>query len=125
MGMLSICKCQQSAAHFLTVRYTPGQTVSQELDGAGQQIAPADAKQSAHQRGDVLPQRWAGPTAPRVLLTLARSDRHDAAYYAKDCAADGPVRTPAGENAVIRNIEERIARVTHLPVDHGEGMQVN
>jgi 2OG-Fe(II) oxygenase superfamily len=25
---------------------------------------------------------------------------------------------------VIRNIEERIAKVTHLPVDHGEGMQV-
>jgi prolyl 4-hydroxylase len=40
------------------------------------------------------------------------------------------VRTSAGmffrrgENAVIRNIEERIAKVTHLPVDHGEGMQV-
>ena len=25
---------------------------------------------------------------------------------------------------MIRNIEERIAKVTHLPVDHGEGMQV-
>lgn len=30
----------------------------------------------------------------------------------------------AGENAVLRHIEERIAKVTHLPVDHGEGMQV-
>lgn len=29
-----------------------------------------------------------------------------------------------GENAVVRSIEERIARVTHLPVSHGEGMQV-
>ena len=29
-----------------------------------------------------------------------------------------------GANAVVRNIEERIARVTHLPVENGEGMQV-
>lgn len=40
------------------------------------------------------------------------------------------VRTSAGmffrrgENAVIRNIEDRIAKVTHLPIEHGEGMQV-
>ncbi len=29
-----------------------------------------------------------------------------------------------GANAVVRNIEERIARATHLPVENGEGMQV-
>lgn len=29
-----------------------------------------------------------------------------------------------GENAVVRSIEERIAKLTHLPVSHGEGMQV-
>lgn len=35
----------------------PGKAISQELDGAGQQVAQANAEQSTYQRWHVLPQR--------------------------------------------------------------------
>lgn len=39
-------------------------------------------------------------------------------------SAEDLICVVAGENQVLRDIEARIAKVTHLPVEHGEGMQV-
>mmetsp|Transcript_3481 Transcript_3481/g.10115 ORF Transcript_3481/g.10115 Transcript_3481/m.10115 type:complete len:258 (-) Transcript_3481:1437-2210(-) len=109
-----------------TQAYDDGSSATAGPEWTGQVLQLTKQPRAYHLKGFLTPDEcdWLKKQAAPHLQNSTIVD------WKTHKAIPSKVRTSAGmafgrgHNAVVRNIEERIARLTHLPVENGEGIQV-